>query len=525
MQVESLAVALRKRSNWEAIDLGFALARQWFLRLWSAWLIGAVPVFLITTALLMVVDHWFFTLSIFFFLWWLKPLYEQPLLYILSRQLFSEPVPLCYVFNNYFQIVKLQLPALLLWRRLSLSRSFNSPVAMLEGLAGKDRRSRLNVLHSHQSNSSQWLTIICFHLEAILYLSILLFVYMLIPEELIDENFLDFLDSENAAFYLIERTVYFIAISIIAPFYVAAGFSLYITRRTKLEGWDIELAFKRMQNRLSNKPVANGKINKPLLACMPLLACLFIQSFISIPAYADQLQTHAEIANEKRVVVTKELSKTTIQAVLEHEHFGKVTKEKQWVYIGFDEETPENEPPEWLEKFFKWLFKNENDKSTGLQIFEILIWLGIAALAIWLLRKYSHWMKWINTEPKPRNEAGRPALQRLMGMEITQESLPKNILETVSKLLSQKQYREALSLLYRASLAAIIHRGDIEIPASATEQECSQLVSKKRAAEEAKYFKALTRAWILLAYGDHAPSNGTLSQLRDNWTKYYGEPA
>ena len=37
--------------------------------------------------------------------------------------------------------------------------------------------------------------------------------------------------------------------AIIEPFYVAGGFALYLNRRTALEGWDLEVALRRMGER------------------------------------------------------------------------------------------------------------------------------------------------------------------------------------------------------------------------------------------------------------------------------------
>jgi uncharacterized membrane protein len=45
----------------------------------------------------------------------------------------------------------------------------------------------------------------------------------------------------------------FLIISIIEPLYVAAGFALYLNRRTHLEGWDIELIFRRIAAHLSTE--------------------------------------------------------------------------------------------------------------------------------------------------------------------------------------------------------------------------------------------------------------------------------
>ena len=515
MEVENLAITLRKRSNWEAIDLGFALARQWFFRLWAAWLIGALPVFALTMILMYVIEDETLRVMSFVFFWWGKPLYEQPLLFILSRQLFSEPVTFRDVLKNYFKIIKPQLAALLSWRRFSLSRSFNNPVAMLESLKGKERRSRLTVLHAQQSSAAQWLTIICVHLEYLLYISLLLFLFALIPSELNDDfSLLEWLGGEGSILLALNNIAYLIAISILAPIYVAAGFALYITRRIKLEGWDIELGFKRMKNRLENN-TANSKQNKSsgsILACIPLLIGLLLSPLISSHSYAQNTQS-----------LNQEHAKNIIEEVLKHEDFGKTITKNEWVFVGDTSQDEEKEMPEWLKDFLKWLFGNifDDDVSIGFKIFEILIWLALAAFVVWLINKYSHWLTWVSLPALGNKNKARPIPNKILGMEISQESLPDDVLAVFTSLINNKKYRDALSLLYRASLSAIVHRGDIEIPASATEQECYKIVSGKRDENESKYFKSLTHAWIMLAYADHDPSEKTLVDLRNGWSKHY----
>lgn len=518
MQVENLAIALRIRSNWEAIDLGFTLARQWFFRLWVTWLLGALPVFIIVISLLSIVNNDIFRSFIFIVFWWLKPLYEQPLLYILSRQLFSEPVSLRDVYKNYFTIIKPQLGALLLWRRLSLSRSFNNPVAMLENLTGKKRRERLNVLHAQQSSASQWLTIICVHLELLLYSSFLLFVYTLIPTELINElTLLKLFEGEGLLLIIITDLAYFFAISIIAPIYVAAGFALYINRRIKLEGWDIELAFKRMRNRLNNiKKVGNSHLNQSTsttLACLPILACLLISAFSSSQSLASE-----------NTVISKETAKATIEEVLKNEDFGKTTTKKTWVYVGSErDQAKDDNSSNWLEDFFEWLFGHlfDGEIYSVFKVLEVLIWLAVAAAVIWLISKYSHWLTWISLRKRIIQDEEYSVPNIILGMDMNQASLPDDILATFTNYINNTQYREALSLLYRATLSVIVHRGDVEIPTSATEQECSNMITNTYSKDESTYFKTLTQAWIMLAYAHRVPSKETLSQLRDGWPRYY----
>jgi len=421
------------------------------------------------------------------------------------------------VLNNYFKVIKPQLPALLLWRRLSLSRSFNNPVAMLESLKGKQRRNRLNVLHSQQSSASQWLTIVCVHLELILYFSALAFIYALVPAELNNDfTLLDLLSEESFTLLIITNIAYFFAISIIAPMYVSAGFALYITRRVKLEGWDIELAFKRMKNRLDSQKYSSSqtsdKRSSSSLACLPLIAGLFIATFSINPSYAENYNG-----------LTTEKSKSTIENVLKQEDFGETSMIQKWTYIGSDlDEEKEDKTSNWLEKYIEKIFLNmlSSEASMALKIFEIIIWLVVATLVIWLVNKYSHWLNWIITPSRTQRD-NHSIPNKILGMDMKKESLPDDVIVKFSNLITAMQYREALSLLYRATLSAIVHRGDIDIPASATEHECSTLVSNKRDKSESNFFKALTQAWIMLAYGNREPTLETLTTLRDEWSKYY----
>ncbi len=116
----------------------------------------------------------------------------------------------------------------------------------LEGLRGRERRQRRLVMQGRGSTAS-WLTIICVHLESILWASALVLAVWLVPGEL------PLLDAAAALFevesgtYWISAVLYWLAISVMAPFYVGAGFALYLSRRSELEAWDLELVFRRAE--------------------------------------------------------------------------------------------------------------------------------------------------------------------------------------------------------------------------------------------------------------------------------------
>ena len=46
------------------------------------------------------------------------------------------------------------------------------------------------------------------------------------------------------------NAVAWLATMLIEPFYVGAGFGLYLNRRTEIEAWDIEIVLRRLRARL-----------------------------------------------------------------------------------------------------------------------------------------------------------------------------------------------------------------------------------------------------------------------------------
>ena len=99
MQIEKMTTVLRPRNNWEAIDLGFYMGHFWFLRLWLLWMLTALPVFIICQ--LFLYKHPDLAGLV---IWWLKPVYELPLLFFLSRAMFGEYLQIKDIRKNYFRI-------------------------------------------------------------------------------------------------------------------------------------------------------------------------------------------------------------------------------------------------------------------------------------------------------------------------------------------------------------------------------------------------------------------------------------
>lgn len=510
MNIQDMTTEVRPRNRWEAIDLGFTMARQWFLPLWGLWLLTALPVFALVTALLPTSTYWAGLI-----VWWLKPLYEQAVLYYLSRSLFGDYPSFQHIRKQLWSIIKPQLIASLTLRRLSPSRSFNAPVAMLEQLKGERRRERLNVLHHSQNNVSQWLTLVSVHLEMVLYFSLFAVVLVLIPEEQEFFDWVDFMDGDNLPLQYVNNIVYFLAISLIAPFYVAAGFALYLTRRTELEAWDIELSFKKLQQR-HRRGGSSYKSHTSTWAGIGLAGLLSL----GIGYAPDSL------------ALTKEESRTLIKQVMEHEDFGKLETYKTWEPLPDDQERDDSEKS-FIEKLFEYLeslfedrdVDREDSEALGTLLASLLkavLYIGGGLLLLYLIWRFTHWLDWMGLPQFKTSQRRRPPPPtKLFGLEVNADTLPEDLLGEVRELLQKQQWRAAVALLYRASLIQLIHLHQLDIPESATEGECQRLVEQYRPDDEAHYFQRLTRQWLLLAYAHEQPQPTELSELCEQWPSFY----
>jgi len=216
------------REPWEAADLGCVLVRRWPLQLYAGWFSTALPIFALC-ALLLRSDPGFAG----FVLWWLKPVYERIPLWLLNRRSVGENPTLREAIAAWRELAT-GLIAMLSYRRLSPTRSFDAPVDVLEGLRGVERRVRLQLMHRAGTAHAVWLTIIGPHVEALLIIGVVVVAMIPIVR---DANF-DWqallLAAAEGRFDWASNLLYLLAIAAVGPVYTAAGFTLYQNRRDQL---------------------------------------------------------------------------------------------------------------------------------------------------------------------------------------------------------------------------------------------------------------------------------------------------
>ena len=146
----------------------------------------------------------------------------------------------------------------LAWRRLGPARALFLPVDLLEGGDAKQRRDRRRVIGAHASGPAAALVLVCLGFEAALMFAPVAFVMMFVPPEFLPQTWAGAMQTLQAGFTpgmaLAYNALAWLATTLVEPFYVGAGFGLYLNRRTELEAWDVEIALRRMRGSSCGPP-------------------------------------------------------------------------------------------------------------------------------------------------------------------------------------------------------------------------------------------------------------------------------
>jgi hypothetical protein len=224
---------------WEGSDLGVRLLQSHSRSVYRCYLAAAVPVFLLSFVTVFAAG-WLPCLLI----WISKPWLDRTILFALSRALFGERTEFSDLWAARREVWGSQLAATLTLRRLSASRSFTQPVRQLEGLTGAELAARINQLAPRHRGVARTLTQVFATAEFALFASLLSLQAWLAPHTG-SLNWTEYLQNSNDKHILLTTLAYATAVGFVEPFYVAAGFGMYLNRRVELEAWDVEQELRR----------------------------------------------------------------------------------------------------------------------------------------------------------------------------------------------------------------------------------------------------------------------------------------
>lgn len=472
MRLDAVTAEIRPRSDWEAMDLGLAMVRRDFWRCLAVWWLAVLPAFVLTGWLLW--DHPAIWLVIF---WWLKPWGSRLVLFEISRRLFGERPEWRAALREIPRAWVRRFPYRMLWARFSPWLPVTLAVEDLEGLRGRACSQRCAQVTRRGESVIMWTYFVADAAACWFGIAILMIVAMFIPEgqdggwQMAIEMWNP--DQPMDIPPLIMRTVVLCvmaAMSLTDLFVTGCGFGIYINNRTWIEGWDVELGFKRMARRLSG-------------AAMLAAALAFLTVMASPAAAASPVEVMREIKSHPDFKVH------TVK-----DRVPRNSGSSSWRW------------PAWL-------------KFSG-----DLRWLGnvFAVTAIALLLALLAWLVWLNRHAfrvagLSSPSSTPPRARVVMGMEVSPESLPADIPYAALALWRAGRHIEALGLLYRGAIARVIDHARVDIHESDTEGDCVRRVEAAGAPAHPDYFRGLTRLWMAIAYAGTIPRDSEIESMCRSW--------
>lgn len=484
MNLESVQAEIRQRHPWEAADLGVAMARREWKALLSAWCLLAVPLMILLVATLH--RQPFVVMTLF---WWLKPLLSVMPLFTLSRRLFGvhpsrgemwRAAGSWLLRRGWLELTVLRLgPRRCLIGTVRLLEGMNSPV------------HRLNLFRSLTPGN---LVIGAHFVEVAIWMALIMAGSWLMPESWMPwhEGMIGLRDyfsngvppGELDKFGLLVCGSYFIAATVGELLYAAASFGCYLNVRTEVEGWDVEILFKRLTQRLQR---AAGVVSMLLVLGCVLAVCS--------PATARAAE---ESPADRNAPIARQVTADEDFKIHRGESFRALEREEQETRESDDSSSSggSRRSPDALSAAL----------TGGSSTIAITLVVIVAALLIaWIVK--TNW----KGGSGPRERA---ALRTVAGMDVSVESLPTDPLSVARRLYAAGEPREALSLLYRSALSWLVHRADVAFRESDTEGDC---LRRTDGLVHHSYFRVLTRAWQDTAYAAMPPQPPAWENLCAAW--------
>ena len=240
MQVDALGVRLRPRSAMEAADLGVRLCQAATRSVYPPFLTVAAPLTVLAIASYEIAP-WLPTVVI----WWMKPWFDRTILFALSRAVFNQQTTFADVWRARRRIWFGGLLLTCTLQRLSLWRSLTQPVYQLEGGSATVALRRVRQLRRGTAGSA-FLTTGAFSLSELALTTAMLSLLVWFAPAGRAPALSEFLFGDHPGLMALSVPLSYAAVVMfLEPFYVAAGFALYLNRRAELEAWDIEQEFRR----------------------------------------------------------------------------------------------------------------------------------------------------------------------------------------------------------------------------------------------------------------------------------------
>jgi len=281
------------------------------------------------------------------------------------------------------------------------------------------------------------------------------------------------------------------------PLYIASGFSLYLNRRAELEAWDVELRFRSLAQRLPSDTAE--KSVAPITAAAIVLLIL-----VAATAHAQGASPSSDASPVTPTSSdTQSPAKRVVLDVLRDPVFGVEREAMEWRPRAAPGTNAAPRLPEWL----RWIPAAVAVIATaGRYLVGIAAGVGLAWLLMRLQRR--------GIGPAALG-GGAPAV--LFGLDVRPESLPADLVGRARQLALTGSVTEALALLYRGALVALVNGAGVQFKDGDTERDCLRRAGSALQGVELAYFGTLVRSWQDAAYAHTSPHPDAVLGLCDRW--------
>jgi hypothetical protein len=489
---------MRRRGSWEALDAGLLLWREncaCFL------LFFAVPFWISAFGLCLLPKS--MRLWSWLILWLLKPLFDRSLLHVISVRFFEPGADMRRLCRGIRKSLCRGLAGDLLWRRFSPLRAAMMPVRVLEDVPRRRIRERRQSLQKGGLGFCSFLTIWGMALEPVLLGGETLFCVImaeLIQTDVFSRPYAEILNTGEIFLFAAWCVNYMLVESL----YICMGFGLYLNSRVEVEGWDIEILFRRFAGKHKKNDIGlvqksawlpnRFNVSRILVFCVVLVMALPLKGFAANngvsgngPASSDEIN---DMPANGGILPDDGVPLETLRAVLDSPDFGGQRDGWgiRWKNPRQPKETSGIDISPWLDSIRRFF-------ALALRLVLIALVAAMAVFLIVYLRKWGHERI---TPRDSRKIKGRP--------KILEES-PESLLEKARNFFGQGNLRLAWGFCTAAAVRSWqVYRG-LHFPPDATEYGCVDIVNASDAGDknEMLAFAALVNNWTALAYGGRLP--------------------
>ena len=488
MRLDAITVVLRPRSAWEAVELGTALVRRHAGAVWRPWLAVTVPAFVAVNVACALLG---LPVAAGLVMWWLKPLFDRLPLFVLSRAVFGDVPDTRTTLRGAFRGGPGLLVAHLTWRRLGPARALMLPVDVLEGGSAAQARERRRVLGGPAYGIATLCLAAFAAFEGALLFGLAALVFLFVPDDFLKSSLTSawrYLREAPAWLVLLQNLCMWIATSVLEPFYVGTGFGQYLNRRTEIEGWDIELAFRRLRERLL--AAAGTALLVAVLAVAPRAVHAAPPTCAAPAKSADGQRIPRGFGADYRDPAAFERAADRAFA---DPRLHPRRRVMTWEPKHPAKDRPDGAKPEWLQAFARIVAV----------VGKVGLWAIAAGLVLLLVATARHWWPWLRSlAPAPQRAAAKVEATPVA----TEAPLPDDIAGTARRLWAAGQHREALALAYRAGVAAMLEATGRVLPPGATEAQCLRAAQALPEAPR-RAFATLVSQWQYAAWAERLPSD------------------